>query len=95
MVIRGILVLMKGKRSDNNLYELQVGSGSLGHKLDDGVMCGSNKVTFEDKESVQLVGELFSACTKALNKDVNFEHIIEYALVCTLEKHFEYESNGS
>ena len=32
-VIRGSLVLVKEKRSERNLYELQVESGSLGHNL--------------------------------------------------------------
>lgn len=40
---KGILVPMKGKRSDSNLYELQVNNHSLGHKLNDGVVCGSTQ----------------------------------------------------
>ena len=57
-VIRETLVLMKGIRSKRNLYELQVGCGSLGHKSDDGVVFGSKRVTFEDDKSVGLAGEL-------------------------------------
>ena len=55
-VIRRSLLLMKGKRSKRKLYELQVGSGSLGHKSDDGVAFGSKRVTFEDSKSVGLAG---------------------------------------
>ena len=34
---------MKGKRSERNLNELQVGSGCLGHKSDNNVVCESTK----------------------------------------------------
>ena len=72
-VIRENLVLMKGKRSESNLYELQVSSSSLGRKLDDGVVCESiKKVTFEDRESIGLVGEIVNISVKTLNNDVEF-----------------------
>ena len=39
-VIRVSLVLIKDKRNKKNLYELQVGSGSLIQKIDDDFVCG-------------------------------------------------------
>ena len=38
---------MKGKRSESNLYELQIDSDFLGHKSDDGVVCESKKLTLK------------------------------------------------
>ena len=55
-------MLIKGKRSENNLYELQVESVNLGHKSDDGAVCGSlKKVTFEDGENVGFAEEIVGA----------------------------------
>ena len=78
---------MKDKRSESNFYELQVGSGSLSYKLYDGIVCESiKKAIFEDKENVELVGEIVKSSTKTLNNDMNFEHIIKHFLSCTLDK---------
>ena len=44
-VIRRAFLLMKGKRIESNVYELQVDSSSLGHKLDDGVVFKPKLIT--------------------------------------------------
>ena len=77
---------MKGIRSKRKLYELQVGCGSLGHKSDDGVVFGSKRVTFEDDMNNAFAGEIVNASTNIRDDDVNFKHIIEYTLSCTLER---------
>ena len=52
----------------SKLYELQIDNGSLGHKLYDGVVCGSfKKVTFEDNESIGLAGRLLVQVPKLLS----------------------------
>ena len=52
-VIRRSMVLMRGKRSDSNLYMVKVNDGFLGHKVDDA--CNSpKKVTFDDGGRVGL-----------------------------------------
>ena len=84
-VIRGSMVLMKGVRSKRNLYELQVDCGSLGHKGVDDSVFGSRRVTFADDKSIGLEGEIVKASANNLNNDVNFKHLIEHALSCTLE----------
>ena len=43
------------------------------------------EVDIEDSKSVGLA-EIVSACAKALNNDAEFDHIIEHALSCMLEK---------
>lgn len=50
---------------------------------------------FRDSESVRLAVKMFSASAKTHKNDDEFDHLIEYALTCTLEKDFEDVSRGS
>ena len=59
-VIKGSMVLMRGRRSESNLYVLKVKGGFLCH-MDD---CKSPKmVTFEDDERFGLEGEIVESST--------------------------------
>ena len=49
-------------------------------------MFGSRRVTFEDDKSIGLQDEIVKASANNINNDVNFEHLIKYALSCTLER---------
>ena len=80
-VIRRSLVIIKDLRSKRNLYELQVGSGSLGHKGDNGVVCRSKRIIFDDGKNIGFTGEIVSATDNILNNEVTLEHIFEHTLL--------------
>ena len=73
---------MRGRRSESNLYVLQVEGGSLGHM--DG--CKSlKKVTFEDNERFGLEGEIVESSTKSHLDVGEFDHLVAYSSTCTFE----------
>ena len=49
-------MLMRGSRSESNLYVLQFDGGSLGH-IDDGYK-SPKMVTFDDGKGINLEGEI-------------------------------------
>ena len=75
-VIKGSMVLMRGRRSESNLYVLQVEGGCLGHM--DG--CKSpKKVTFDDGNGIGLEGEIVESRANFDNIDDDFEHLVAHA----------------
>ena len=79
--------LMRGRRSESNLYVLQVEGGSLGH-IDDG--CKSpKKVTFDDGKEIGLEGEIVESSANSHEVSDEFDHLIMHALSCTLESEDE------
>ena len=81
-VIKGSMVLMRGRRIESNLYVLQVEGSSLGHK--DG--CKSpKKVTFEDDERFGLEGEIVESSLTSQHDGGEFDHLVTYSLACTFE----------
>ena len=81
-VIKGSMVLMRGRRNESNLYVLQVEGGNLGHNVD----CKSpKKVTFEDDERFKLEGEIVEPSSKSHFDGGEFDHLVAYSLACTIE----------
>ena len=81
-VIKGSMVLMRGRRSQSNLYVLQVDGGFLGRN--DG--CKSpKKVTFDNDERFGLEGEIVVSSSKSHHDGGKFDHLIAYSLACTFE----------
>ena len=82
-VIKRKMVLMRGKRSDRNLYVPQVESGCLGHS-DDGCKL-PKKVTFDVDERYRLYGEIVVPSPKSQVTGEEFDHLIAHALSCSHE----------
>ena len=81
-VIKESMVLMRGRRSESNLYVLQVDGGCLGH-MDD---CKSpKKVTFDDDERFELEGEIVVSSSKSHLDGGEFDHLVAYSLSYTFE----------
>ena len=82
-VIKGSMVLMRGRRSESNLYVLQVDGGCLGY-IDDG--CKSpKKVMFDDGEGIGLEGEIVESRPNSHDHGDRFDHLVTHALFCTFE----------
>ena len=82
-VNKGSMVLIRGRRSESNLYVLQVEGGCLGH-IDDGCK-PPKKVTFEDDERFGLEGEIVESSSKSHLDGGEFDHLVAYSLACTFE----------
>ena len=86
-VIKGSMVLIRGRRTERNLYVLQVKGGSLGH-INDG--CKSpKKVTFDDGKGIGLEGEIVESRANSHEVSDGFDHLTMHALSCTLESEDE------
>ena len=81
-VIKESMLLMRGRRSERNLYMLQVEGGCLGH-IDD--YKSPKKVTFEDDERFGFEGEIVESSPKSLHDGGEFDHLVAYSLACTFE----------
>ena len=75
-------MLIRGGRSESNLYALQVEGGCLDHM--DG--CKSpKKVTFDDDERFGFEGEIVESSTKSHLDGGEFDHLVAYSLACTFK----------
>ena len=82
-VITGSMVLMRGKRSESNLYVLQVESDCLGH-IDNGWK-STKKVTFDDGKGIGLEGEIVKLRVNSYEIGNAFDHLVAHAQSCTIE----------